>query len=60
MRQQENLLRLIFDSGPALIAYLDSEARYRRVNWAHERWFGKPRAWFVGRLVHEAVARGSS
>jgi two-component system CheB/CheR fusion protein len=40
---------------PVLVAYLDAEHRYRFVNAAYERWFGRPAEEIVGRTVAEIV-----
>jgi PAS domain S-box-containing protein len=40
LRYSEEQLRLIIDSVPALIAYIDSTHRYRLANRSYERWFG--------------------
>ncbi len=41
LRERENELRLIMNAAPALISYVDSDYRYRRVNEGYERWFGR-------------------
>jgi len=41
LQRSENELRSIMDAEPALISYVDTDYRYRRVNRSYERWFGK-------------------
>jgi two-component system CheB/CheR fusion protein len=43
LRLREEQLRLITDSLPALISYVDTEQRYRFNNLQVEIWFGRPR-----------------
>jgi PAS domain S-box-containing protein len=40
---------------PALIAYLDSDARYVWVNEGYRRWFGRPPEAFIGRHASEVL-----
>ncbi len=56
LRQSETQLRLVTDNLPLLIAYVDSEKRFRFVNAACENWFGRPREEIVGKLVKEIHA----
>jgi PAS domain S-box-containing protein len=51
----ERQLRLITDALPVLIAYVDAEHRYRFVNAAYERWFGRPAASLVGRTLADVL-----
>lgn len=53
--QQDQYLRLITDTVPALISYIDTEQRYRFVNAAHEHWYGKARADIVGQRVSDIL-----
>jgi PAS domain-containing protein len=39
LAQSERTLRRITDSLPVLIAYIDTDERYRFVNAAYQRWF---------------------
>ncbi len=48
-------LRLIIDAVPALIAYVDADLRYRMVNRAYERWFGRSAEETEGRLAREVL-----
>jgi PAS domain S-box-containing protein len=40
LHKSEKELKLIMDSTPALISYIDLDFRYRRVNKNYEKWFG--------------------
>ncbi|ADW67621.1 PAS domain-containing protein [Granulicella tundricola] len=51
----ESRLRMIVDTIPAYIAYLDHEMRYVMVNRTYEEWFGRPAAEIVGRTVDEVL-----
>lgn len=53
--RSEEQLRLITDSLPALVAYINPEARYVRVNRAYETWFDLPREKVVGMSVNELL-----
>ncbi len=55
LRASQAELRLIIDSMPGLVAYIDTEERYRRVNRTFEQWFGGPIKSFLGRTILEAV-----
>ncbi|MBK6661161.1 MAG: PAS domain-containing protein [Proteobacteria bacterium] len=55
MRTAQQQLRDIVDNVPVFIAYLSADSRYRFVNSAYERWYGRPRDWFVGRSVQEVM-----
>jgi PAS domain S-box-containing protein len=48
-------LRLIADSVPALISYVDAERRYRFNNRAYEEWFGVRSADLIGQRVQEVL-----
>ncbi len=51
----EHRWRLILDSVPALVAYLDISGRYRFVNRNYERWFGLRPEELEGRHPSEAL-----
>ncbi|MGN6524847.1 MAG: PAS domain S-box protein [Burkholderiaceae bacterium] len=59
LADSEHFLRQITDSLPVRIAYLDTRARYRFVNWAHCKRFGLEREEIVGRTRSE-VNRGQA
>lgn len=52
---QEKELRLIMDATPALIAYLDVNFRYVRVNATYEHWFGIPPEQVIGHTVPDIL-----
>jgi len=49
----ERRLRTITENMPAMIAYVDSQERYRFVNPTVERWFGVAIGAYIGRTVRE-------
>lgn len=54
-RGAERLLRLITDTMPVLISYIDCDYRYRLVNRSYEVWFQQSHADMVGRTVAEVI-----
>ncbi|MBI3948706.1 MAG: PAS domain S-box protein, partial [Armatimonadetes bacterium] len=59
LRDRENDLRLIMDAAPALISYVDTNLRYRRVNRAYERWFGHRAEDIRGRHVRDVLGEAA-
>ena len=61
LRESESRIRLITDTVPVLIGYLDADRRYRFVNQKYAEWFGVPAESFLGRafgeMLEPAVAR---
>jgi PAS domain S-box-containing protein len=55
LRERENQLRVITDTTPALISYIDVEGRYRFVNRQYELWFGHTHQEIVGRTMAEVL-----
>jgi PAS domain S-box-containing protein len=55
LRVSEEQLRLVTDALPVLIAYVDSEQRYRYNNKAYERWFGHGREEIYGKHVIDVL-----
>jgi PAS domain S-box-containing protein len=55
LRERENQLRVVTDTTPALISYIDAEGRYRFVNRQYELWFGHTRHEIVGRTMTEVL-----
>ncbi len=55
LRERDTQLRLITDSVPALIVYVDREQRYRFNNKTYEEWFGRSRESVEGKHVKEAL-----
>ena len=47
--------RVITDSIPGCISYVDAEQRYRFVNRTYEEWFNCQKADLLGRTVEEVV-----
>jgi PAS domain S-box-containing protein len=54
-QRSENELRLITDILPVLVAYIDSEEKYLRVNQAFELWFGRTKEQVVGQTVQQVL-----
>ncbi len=59
LRQSEEQLRLITDSLPTLIAYVDSGERYRFNNKAYEDWFQHSRDEIFGKSIREVLGKGA-
>jgi PAS domain S-box-containing protein len=55
LRGNENQLRLITDTIPLLISYVDKEHRYRFVNRTYSEWFGKSRGNIIGRHISDVL-----
>lgn len=55
LRIREEQMRSVADSLPALIAYVDSDLRYRFNNKSYERMFGRPVEDFVGLRLDEVL-----
>jgi diguanylate cyclase (GGDEF)-like protein/PAS domain S-box-containing protein len=53
--ESEERLRTIADNVPALIAYVDTEMRYRFANQRYQEWFGVKSADMLGKTVLEAM-----
>ncbi len=53
LRESENRIRLITDTIPVLIGYLDAGRRYRFVNQKYEEWFGMPAETFLDHAFGE-------
>ncbi|MCC6134736.1 MAG: PAS-domain containing protein [Candidatus Contendobacter sp.] len=56
LRESENRIRLITDTVPVLIAYLDAKRRYQFVNQKHAEWFGVATETFIGRAFDEMLS----
>ncbi|WP_018477710.1 PAS domain-containing sensor histidine kinase [Pontibacter roseus] len=52
-----NQLRLVTDSLPVLIGYLDKERKYRFTNKAYEKWFPIKASDLIGRYVKDVVGQ---
>jgi PAS domain S-box-containing protein len=55
LQDSENLVRLITDNVPVLIAYVDNHQQYRFANKAYEEWYGIPPADVLGKHVTAIV-----
>lgn len=55
LQASEAQMRLVTDAMPALIAYLDTNERFRFHNRAFERWFNRSEKDFEGRTLRELV-----
>ncbi len=55
LRESENRIRLITDTVPVLIGYLDADRRYQFVNQKYAEWFGAPAETFLGRFFGEKL-----
>ncbi|OKH37806.1 hybrid sensor histidine kinase/response regulator [[Phormidium ambiguum] IAM M-71] len=56
LRKQEAKLRLITDSLPVLIAYIDCNYYYRFVNRGYEEWFNLPKEKIENRSIQELLS----
>ena len=55
LQRSEEQLRLITDSLPVLISYVDRQQRYLYNNRTYETWFGKPRSALLGLHIKELL-----
>ena len=55
LQKSEEQLRLVTDSLPVLISYIDSSERYRFNNKAYEEWFGHSREEVQGKHIREVL-----
>lgn len=53
LEQSAHRLRMIADSMPALIAYIDAGERYRFANATYQEWFGLAQEQMIGRTLRE-------
>ncbi|HYX18398.1 MAG TPA: PAS domain S-box protein [Nostoc sp.] len=59
LRQRETELRLITDTLPVLISFVDSEQRYRFNNRAYHEWFGHPATEVYGKHLWEVLGESA-
>ena len=59
LRDSGRQLRLVADSQPTLISFIDATLRYRFVNRAYEDWFGDPAEHVLGRAVPEVLGEAA-
>jgi len=55
LRRNERELRVLTDSMPAVICYVDADERYRFVNRTYTEWFGRSRDEIVGKTVRDVM-----
>jgi diguanylate cyclase (GGDEF)-like protein/PAS domain S-box-containing protein len=55
MRRSEDQLRLVADTLPMRVSFIDAEERYRFNNLAYERYFNIPRGSMYGKTMREIV-----
>lgn len=53
LQENEERFRLLMDSIPAYISYVDSNERYCWVNLKYEQWYQRPRQEIIGKTVRE-------
>lgn len=59
LQQRETELRLITDTLPVLISFVDSEQRYRFNNRAYQEWFGHSTAEVYGKYLWEVLGEAA-
>jgi len=59
LAESESRLRLITDSLPALISYVDADLIYRFNNKAYEDWFSKSSNEIIGRHIRDVVGEAT-
>jgi two-component system, chemotaxis family, CheB/CheR fusion protein len=57
LQQQKEQLRLVTDSLPALVAYIDRNERYQVINRAYSDWFSRPPEEIRGRTMTEVLGK---
>jgi PAS domain S-box-containing protein len=55
LRRSEGWFRLLTDSLPVLISYVDEDHRYRFNNKGYEHWFGHPREYVEGKHLRQVL-----
>jgi PAS domain S-box-containing protein len=59
LRESEEQLRLIIDTMPSLLAYVDAEQRYLYVNQAYADWYGYAKEEMFGKYTKEVLSEVS-
>jgi PAS domain S-box-containing protein len=59
LRSNANQLRLITDTVPLLVSYVDREHRYRFVNRTYTEWFGRSRREVIGKHLSEVLGQAA-
>ena len=57
--QAHDLLRVTMDNAPALMSYIDTDCKYRRVNSSYEQWFGHSDEQVRGRHMREVLGEAA-
>ncbi len=57
--ESEEKLRVMADSLPALISYIDRDQIYRFANRTYEQWFGQQAKQVIGRSVREVIGEAA-
>lgn len=57
IKRNETQLRIVTDSLPALIAYIDGKQRYQFVNGTYSDWFGLDAAELIGKPIREVLGQ---
>lgn len=57
LRRSAEQLKLITDSVPALVSYVDKDEKYRFVNQSYTEWFGISQDRIVGHTVREIIGQ---
>ena len=55
IRRSENQLRVVINSVPALISYIDRDCRYVFINHRYTEWFGKPESEITGKHIRDVL-----
>ena len=58
-KSPESLLRLLINSMPVLISYVDSDMHYRFINEQYETWFNQPRAEIEGKHIRDVIGESA-
>lgn len=59
LRKNEEQLRIVTDTVPVLITYIDAESRFRFANKSYLEWIGKPSEEVIGKTVVEVQGEES-
>lgn len=60
LRQRETELRLVTNSVPALISFIDADQRYRFTNQGYEEWFARPAVGDIyGKHIRDVVGEAT-
>jgi PAS domain S-box-containing protein len=59
LQASETQLRLVTDSIPALISYVDADLRYQFVNKVYTDWFGNQSAQIIGKHISEVIGEAA-